>query len=297
MPVEGDVLFYDLGPSTKKPGQTAALKVTGGSAKQTVAERMSGGKGKGNSDMMSRMPMMMQMMQKLQKLESTMEVMKTNVTNILKKNAHETDKHGNLEGVVSVIEEKLEEKLEKMLKAMETKFEDLESLDEKLSQATKRNDAFEEKLTMVAQDCAKTLTEVHDLSKKIGTTIYLVENMVEREAKVPEEPDNTSPATPVKDVVKAQVPLELALKLVASTDSSVTSAAQGEQSSDDIGEKGEVASKVETKKDYWKEVKAKFGHDKAIMRRIDGYRDACGYRHYNEELYEWAMHKFGKDAR
>jgi cold shock CspA family protein len=35
MPVEGDVLLYDLGPSTKKPGQSAALNVTGGSAKQT----------------------------------------------------------------------------------------------------------------------------------------------------------------------------------------------------------------------------------------------------------------------
>jgi cold shock CspA family protein len=47
MPVEGDVLLYDLGPSKKKPGQMAALSVTGGSAKQTAEERNNGGKGKG----------------------------------------------------------------------------------------------------------------------------------------------------------------------------------------------------------------------------------------------------------
>jgi cold shock CspA family protein len=43
MPVEGDVLLYDVGPSAKKPGQTAALNVTGGSAKQTSEERAAGG--------------------------------------------------------------------------------------------------------------------------------------------------------------------------------------------------------------------------------------------------------------
>jgi cold shock CspA family protein len=112
MPAKGDVLFYELGPSTKKPGQTAAFKVTGGSAKQTAAERMSGGKGKGDGDMTSRMPMMMKMMQKLQNLESKMGIMETNVADILKKNAQEKDSHAKLEGAVSAIEKKLEEKLE-----------------------------------------------------------------------------------------------------------------------------------------------------------------------------------------
>jgi CspA family cold shock protein len=46
MPVEGDVLLYDFGPSTKKPGQTAAKNVTGGSTKQTSEERRVGSKGK-----------------------------------------------------------------------------------------------------------------------------------------------------------------------------------------------------------------------------------------------------------
>jgi cold shock CspA family protein len=47
MPAEGDVLSYNLGPSTKKPGQTTARNVTGGSAKQTAEERKNGGKAKG----------------------------------------------------------------------------------------------------------------------------------------------------------------------------------------------------------------------------------------------------------
>jgi cold shock CspA family protein len=77
MPVKGDVLSYDLGPSAKKPGQKAALNVTGGSAKQTAEEKKEGGKGKGGGggggkgqlrdggDMASMMHMMSMRMEKM----------------------------------------------------------------------------------------------------------------------------------------------------------------------------------------------------------------------------------------
>jgi hypothetical protein len=69
---------------------------------------------------------------------------------------------------------------------------------------------------------------------------------------------------------------------------------QAEESSDDNGKEGEVASKAVEQIDYWIEVKAKFGRDKAIMKRIYGYQDSRGYKHFNRELYEWALKKFGK---
>jgi cold shock CspA family protein len=70
MPVEGDVLTYELGPSTKKPGKMAALNVTGGSTKQTEEERREGkggggcgGKGPHEGEMMMQMKrVMMQML-------------------------------------------------------------------------------------------------------------------------------------------------------------------------------------------------------------------------------------------
>jgi CspA family cold shock protein len=70
MPVEGDVLTYELGPSTKKPGKTAALNVTGGSAKQTAEERANGG-GK-----------MTPMMLKIMKLEKELTDLKGEFTKL-----------------------------------------------------------------------------------------------------------------------------------------------------------------------------------------------------------------------
>jgi CspA family cold shock protein len=70
MPVEGDVLTYELGPSTKKPGKTAALNVTGGSAKQTAEERANGG-GK-----------MTPMMLRIMKLEKELTELKVEITKL-----------------------------------------------------------------------------------------------------------------------------------------------------------------------------------------------------------------------
>jgi cold shock CspA family protein len=79
MPVKGDVLYYDLGPSTKKPGQTAALNVTGGSAKQTAEERKNGGK-----DMTFMMHMRMQKLEeRIVEAMSDKEALKTKVEELM----------------------------------------------------------------------------------------------------------------------------------------------------------------------------------------------------------------------
>jgi CspA family cold shock protein len=91
-------------------------------------------------------------------------------------------------------EKKMELDMTNMMKAFEEKAETIlfkdgvvhakmHALEEMAKHTAERTDAYEEKLAKVVQDCAKNLAEVHDLSKKIGTTISLVENLVELEAK------------------------------------------------------------------------------------------------------------------
>jgi CspA family cold shock protein len=137
MPVEGDVLLYDVGPSTKKPGQTAALNVTGGSAKQTPRRP---------NDFEALATKINQQAASFASLKAEVRQLQSDLATMAKGVVSGIDK------VVGDIEEKFEKKLENMLKAMETKFEDLvatnsdamkairkkvESLDEMLSQEKK----------------------------------------------------------------------------------------------------------------------------------------------------------------
>jgi chromosome segregation ATPase len=156
-----------------------------------------------------------------------------------------------------------------------------QQMEDMTTQREEEKEAFEQARNKFA--------EIHGQSKALEEKVFTLSGLLdELKAKLAEDCERQA-------VEKQKSPLGESSDTQDEEKSENESENEESENADDDAE-SDVDTKPEPEKDYWKEVKAMFGHDRTVMKRIHGYAESRGFERFNKELYEWAQKKFSREA-